>query len=110
MKLIRMLQKQRLSVFIGRPMVLSFSPGPAPRNQKSHLQKHAARWRLSRDFWDEWQKPYKMFEFCHQWEGIRKPSTFPDSDMLPLGRLCVRSPIQESRTAGVDSPTMRRKP
>ncbi len=76
----------------GRTIVLSLSPGPAPRNQKKHLESHATMWRISGDFWDDWPKLYKMFELCHQWEGIRKPGTFPDCDMLPLGILCVHAP------------------
>lgn len=78
----------------GRSIVLSLSPGPAPRNQKEHLENHATMWRISGDFWDEWPKLHKMFELCHRWEGKRKPGTFPDCDMLPLGRLCVRAPYQ----------------
>jgi hypothetical protein len=45
-------------------------------------------WRMTGDFWDQWDKLYAMFERCEQWNAFRAPGRWPDCDMLPLGRLC----------------------
>ena len=71
----------------GREIVLSLSPGPAPRVNAEHLCKNANMWRLTGDFWDRWDKLYEMFDKCKEWEGIGSKGNYPDCDMLPLGRL-----------------------
>lgn len=71
----------------GRPIVLSLSPGPAPRDKAAHLQKNANMWRMSGDFWDTWDSLTHMFTLCEQWQGVRGKGTYPDCDMLPLGML-----------------------
>ena len=71
----------------GREIVLSLSPGPAPRDKAKHLAKNANMWRLTGDFWDEWQPLYNMFSKCKEWEGVSKRGNYPDCDMLPIGRL-----------------------
>ena len=72
----------------GRPMVLSLSPGPAGLENAAHLKENANMWRMTGDFWDQWDKLYAMFERCEQWNPYRSPGCWPDCDMLPLGRLC----------------------
>ena len=72
----------------GRPMVLSLSPGPARLENAAHLKENANMWRMTGDFWDQWEKLYAMFERCEQWNPHRAPGCWPDCDMLPLGRLC----------------------
>ncbi len=71
----------------GREIVLSLSPGPAPRNKAEHLCKNANMWRLTGDFWDQWGKLHEMFDKCSQWQGITSKGNYPDCDMLPIGKL-----------------------
>lgn len=71
----------------GREIVLSLSPGPAPIDKAEHLCKNANMWRLTGDFWDQWDKLYEMFDKCLQWQGIGSAGNYPDCDMLPIGRL-----------------------
>ena len=74
----------------GREMVLSLSPGIAARERRDHLQSHSHMWRISADFWDRWDDLKRQFELCRPWfDAIGKPG-WPDADMLPIGRLCVR--------------------
>ena len=71
----------------GRDMVLSLSPGPARIETADHLAKNANMWRMTGDFWDQWDKLYDMFDRCYTWQDKVKPGGYPDCDMLPLGRL-----------------------
>ncbi len=71
----------------GREIVLSLSPGPAPRDKAEHLCKNANMWRLTGDFWDLWEHLYPMFDKCKEWEGVTGEGNYPDCDMLPIGRI-----------------------
>lgn len=71
----------------GREIVLSLSPGPAPRDKAKHLMKNANMWRLTGDFWDEWEPLRAMLDKCREWQGVTRSGNYPDCDMLPLGRL-----------------------
>lgn len=71
----------------GREIVLSLSPGPAPREKAEHLCKNANMWRLTGDFWDNWGALYNMFDKCSEWQGITATGNYPDCDMLPIGRI-----------------------
>jgi alpha-galactosidase len=74
----------------GRPMVLSISPGPAPLSEAEFFQKYAQMWRISDDFWDDWKLLKKQFDYTRDWaEQVGKNATWPDADMLPLGRLRI---------------------
>jgi alpha-galactosidase len=74
----------------GRPMVLSISPGPAPISEAGFFEKYAQMWRISDDFWDDWKLLKKQFDYTREWaEYVAKNDTWPDADMLPLGRLRV---------------------
>ena len=75
----------------GRPMVLSLSPGPAPLEQAEDLKKHAQLWRISDDFWDNWESLKAQFPLCRAWAPHTVPGHWPDADMLPLGRIGVRA-------------------
>ena len=71
----------------GREIVLSLSPGPALRNKAEHLKANANMWRLTGDFWDLWEHLYAMFDKCEEWQGVRGVGSYPDCDMLPIGRI-----------------------
>ena len=73
----------------GRDMVLSLSPGPAPLNKAEHLSENANMWRILGDFWDRWDKLLNMFSLCEKWYPYVKDGSFPDCDILPLGKLCI---------------------
>ncbi|MDE5051098.1 glycoside hydrolase family 27 protein [Niallia taxi] len=75
----------------GRDMVLSLSPGPAPLEFADVLQDNANMWRMTDDYWDQWQLLYDMFERCEKWSGLSGPGYWPDCDMLPLGHIGIRS-------------------
>lgn len=71
----------------GRPMVLSLSCGEAPLSFANHLNKHANMWRISADFWDNWDDIERMFELAESWSPYIGNGTWPDADMIPIGRL-----------------------
>jgi alpha-galactosidase len=74
----------------GRPIVLSISPGPAPVSEAAFFEKYAQMWRISDDFWDEWKLLRKQFDLARDWAPyVGKNGTWPDADMLPLGRLRI---------------------
>ena len=73
----------------GRDMVLSLSPGPAPLNKAEHLSENANMWRISGDFWDRGDRLRSMFSLCEKWYPYVKDGSFPDCDILPLGKLCI---------------------
>ncbi len=74
----------------GRPIVLSTSPGPTPVEAADHVSQHANMWRMVNDVWDSWWHIDHLFEFCQNWFSYIKPGTWPDCDMIPLGRLSIR--------------------
>jgi alpha-galactosidase len=74
----------------GRPMVLSISPGPAPVSEVEFFEKYAQMWRISDDFWDDWKLLRQQFDYTRDWaQFVGRNGTWPDADMLPLGRLKV---------------------
>jgi alpha-galactosidase len=76
----------------GRPMVLSISPGPAPLSEAEFFEKYAQMWRISDDFWDDWKLLRQQFDYARDWAAlVGKNDTWPDADMLPLGKLRVTS-------------------
>lgn len=80
----------RAIVKSGRPIVLSLSPGPAPPDRAADLQANAQMWRISDDFWDDWKLLRHQFDLVRDWAPqIGKNNTWPDADMLPLGKLRI---------------------
>lgn len=75
----------------GREIVLSLSPGEAPVSEAAHLCNNANMWRMTDDFWDGWEQLKKMFDYCRSWFMYVSEGSFPDCDMLPLGRIGIRS-------------------
>lgn len=76
----------------GRPMILSLSPGDAPKSSSKHVARHANMWRIAADFWDDWRRLKRQFELCDWWTESRRPGHWPDADLLPVGRLSKRGP------------------
>jgi hypothetical protein len=71
-----------------RPMVLSISPGPASVQEAAFFQRHAQMWRISDDFWDDWKLLCRQFDYAREWQAeIGRNDTWPDADMLPIGKL-----------------------
>lgn len=77
----------------GRPMIFSTSPGATPAAKSKHIAAHANMWRISPDFWDEWRDLNRSFDLADAWQktGITGPGRWPDGDMIPLGRVAIRS-------------------
>lgn len=71
----------------GRDMVLSLSPGPALPEKAEVYKKTANMWRITDDFWDDWELLYDMFRRADTWAHLSCPGGWPDADMLPLGPL-----------------------
>ena len=69
----------------GREIVLSLSPGPAIIEQAWHYEKYANMWRITDDFWDNWELLKAMFSRCELWQNHRTKGCYPDCDMLPVG-------------------------
>ena len=75
-----------------RPIVLSISPGPAPLSEAEFFEKYAQMWRISDDFWDDWKLLRQQFDYARDWAAfVGNNNTWPDADMLPLGKLRVTS-------------------
>lgn len=74
----------------GRPMVLSTSPGATPVRSGDHVSNHANMWRMVNDVWDNWRDIDHLMEVAQSWFSYIKPGTWPDCDMIPLGRLAIR--------------------
>ena len=73
-----------------RPIVLSISPGPAPLSEAEFFERYAQMWRISDDFWDDWKLLRQQFDYTRDWAHFAgKNHTWPDADMLALGRLRV---------------------
>jgi len=77
----------------GRPIILSLSPGPAFIGNPKHLRENANLWRISPDFWDNWESLKKQLILCRQWAPLVTEGHWPDADMLPLGRLNKRTEL-----------------
>jgi hypothetical protein len=84
----------------GRPIVLSLSPGPFTVEYADFLEQSAQLWRISWDFWDKWEALKKQFEIAHTWEGEVHAGSWPDADMLPLGRIGIRAERGDDRSSG----------
>lgn len=92
----------------GHKVVLSTSPGPTGDTDldittpldttvANHVSSHANQWRITDDLWDDWNHVYPMFERAHQWTRYRADGTYPDNDMLPLGRVGIRAHVGGDR-------------
>jgi alpha-galactosidase len=76
----------------GRNMVLSLSPGRSlSLEHADHLRANADMWRISDDLWDRWSDVYDQFGRTARWAPLIAPGSWPDADMLPLGRIGIRA-------------------
>ncbi len=73
-----------------RPMFLSLSPGPADQRHRTHFHHYANSWRITDDFWDKWDLVQRCLDAAENWSGESGRGSWPDADMLPLGRLRMR--------------------
>lgn len=74
----------------GRRIVLSTSPGETPVENAEHVRSHANMWRMVDDVWDTWPHITHLFDICQKWYPYIAPGTWPDCDMIPLGRIAIR--------------------
>ncbi|MDP4277750.1 MAG: glycoside hydrolase family 27 protein [Bacteroidota bacterium] len=74
----------------GRPIVLSTSPGETPPEKVDHVRTHANMWRMVDDVWDTWGHITHLMKVCESWYPYIAPGTWPDCDMIPLGRISIR--------------------
>jgi hypothetical protein len=81
-----------------RPIVLSLSPGPADFSRATFYADNANLWRISGDLWDAWPDVRKTFDLLDKWSPYVKAGAWPDADMLPLGRIAIRSERGSERT------------
>jgi len=80
----------------GRPIVLSMSPGATPIGQAAHASAHSNMWRLVDDVWDIWKDLTHLMQVAQDWYPYISP-TWPDCDMIPLGRISIRGERGEDR-------------
>lgn len=81
----------------GNIIVLSVSPGAAYIGNAYHLSRHAHMWRISCDFWDNWEALKRQFPRCAAWSKRKIAGHWPDADMLPLGKIGIRGEVGEAR-------------
>jgi hypothetical protein len=81
----------------GRPIVLSLSPGATPVNEGPHVCEHANMWRMVDDVWDLWRDVTHLLDVAQGWYPYIAPGTWPDCDMMPLGRISIRGERGEER-------------
>jgi hypothetical protein len=74
----------------GRAMVLSMSPGATPVENAEHARNHANMWRMVDDVWDIWRDVVNLMNVAQDWYPYIAPGTWPDCDMIPLGRISIR--------------------
>ncbi len=81
----------------GRPIVLSTSPGKTPVEDAAHVSTHANMWRMVDDVWDQWYYIPHLIEVAEGWYPWIGNGTWPDCDMIPLGRISLRGERGEDR-------------
>ncbi len=77
-------------------IVLSLSLNMKLEN-KEHVKSISNLWRISKDFWDEWEQLKLQFEHVNNWSDMSGPGHWPDADMLQLGKISRRGPSGPER-------------
>lgn len=72
-------------------IVLSLSLNMKYKN-RDHVQANSELWRISKDFWDDWEKLEAQFALVDQWNHVTGPDSWPDADMLQIGKISKRGP------------------
>ncbi|MDR1414185.1 MAG: glycoside hydrolase family 27 protein [Odoribacteraceae bacterium] len=90
----------------GRPIVLSLSPGATPLDMAAHVAANANMWRVVDDLWDIWEEVARLLQTACDWLPSVAP-TWPDCDMIPLGRLSIRGERGDDRPSRL-TPTEQR--
>ena len=79
---------------VGRPIVLSLSPGPTAFNLAAEVAAKAQLWRIPDDVWDVWTTKGdwprgidEHFGVMAKWAPLARAGAWPDADMLPFGYL-----------------------
>lgn len=77
----------------GRKIVFSTSPGSTPTTARYHILTNADMFRVSADFWDNWDRLKEQFSLANQWavHAVNFPGHWPDLDMIPFGKIATRS-------------------
>jgi len=81
----------------GRDMILSLSCGPTPLNKADHVKTYSHMWRITLDFWDNWDSLKELFYYCRCWADKRENGAWPDADMIPFGKISLCGPKGEPR-------------
>lgn len=81
----------------GRKIVLSTSPGETPISAAAHVSSHANMWRMVDDVWDTWPHITHLMDVAEKWYPYIAPGSWPDCDMIPLGRISVRGERGQDR-------------
>ncbi len=68
----------------GHKMIFSISPGGS---SSDFVASNANMWRISGDFWDNWNSLYSQFARLDQVTPFRGPGHWPDADMIPFGNI-----------------------
>ena len=71
----------------GRSITFSLSPGETPVAQAKHALANANLWRISDDFWDNWNSLNHQFDLLTRWKGNAISGAWPDADMIPFAHL-----------------------
>jgi alpha-galactosidase len=74
----------------GRKIVLSTSPGATPIEAAEHIRENANMWRMVDDVWDTWPHIKHLLDVTELWYQYIAPGTWPDCDMIPMGRISIR--------------------
>jgi hypothetical protein len=76
----------------GRPIVLSLSPGNDSNVENlAHARQHAEMFRITGDIWDKWWCVNHVAGILPDWAAKSRPGAWADADMLPLGRIGIRT-------------------
>ena len=75
----------------GCNIVFSSSPGMYSLNAARTVSECTNMWRISNDFWDSWKALDEQFDLLTKWLPYMSEGHYPDADMIPIGRLSVRS-------------------
>lgn len=66
-----------------REIVLSLSPGPAHIDRAWQYCRYANMWRITDDFWDNWELLKNMFWRCELWQDHVKEGCLPGKSGRP---------------------------